>query len=206
MKTDVLTLDAKKAGTIDLDDAVFGLPERADILHRVVVWQLAKRRAGTQMVKQRSEISGTSKKWGRQKGSGGARHGNRKANIFRGGGKAHGARPRSYEHSLPKKVRRLGLKTALSTKQAGGNLIVIDELTAKDAKTKAIGATLDKLGLGTALFVDGAGVDENFKRAIANLPGLDVLPVDGANVYDILRRDKLVLTKAAVEGLVERLK
>jgi len=206
MKADVLTLDAKKAGSIDLDEGIFGLPERSDILHRVVVWQLAKRRAGTQMVKGRSEVSGTSKKWGRQKGSGGARHGNRKANIFRGGGKAHGARPRSYEQGLPKKVRALGLKTALSAKQALGNLIVIEDLSIKDAKTKAISEKLAKLGLGTALFVDGASVDENFKRAVSNLPGLDVLPVQGANVYDILRRDKLVLTKAAVEGLVERLK
>ncbi len=206
MKTDVLTLDAKKAGTIDLDDGVFGLPERADILQRVVVWQLARRRAGTQSVKGRSEVTGTTKKWGKQKGGGTARHGSRKANIFRGGGKAHAAQPRSYEHNLTKKVRRLGLKTALSSKQAIGNLIVIEDLALKDAKTKAVGEALAKLGVTSALFVDGAEVNQNFKRAVANLPNLDVLPVQGANVYDILRRDKLVLTKAAVEGLMERLK
>ncbi|RMF12676.1 MAG: 50S ribosomal protein L4 [Alphaproteobacteria bacterium] len=206
MKTDVLTLDAKKAGSIELDEGIFGLPERADILQRVVVWQLAKRRAGTQKVKGRSEVSGTTKKWGRQKGGGTARHGNRKANIFRGGGKAHGPRPRSYEQGLPKKVRRLGLKTALSAKQADGNLIVVDDLAIKEPKTKVLSEKLAKLGLTSALFVDGAAVNENFKRAVVNLPNLDVLPVQGANVYDILRREKLVLTKAAVESLVERLK
>lgn len=206
MKADVLTLDAKKAGTIDLDEAVFGLPERADILHRVVVWQLAKRRAGTHKALERNEVSGTSKKWGKQKGGGSARHGNRKAPLFRGGGKAHGPRPRSYEFSLPKKIRSLGLKTALSAKQAGGNLIVLEDLAFAEAKAKAMSAKMTKLGLTSALFVDGASVDENFKRAVSNLPHLDVLPVQGANVYDILRRDKLVLTKAAVEGLQERLK
>ena len=206
MKADVLTLDAGKAGTIDLDEGLFGLPERADILSRVVVWQLAKRRAGTQSVKQRTQVSGTSKKWGRQKGGGSARHGNRKAGLFRGGGKVHGAQPRSYEHSLPKKVRALGLKTALSTKCSIGKLVVIDDIALTDAKTKDLAAKLAKLGLTSALFIDGAEVNRNFKLAVGNIPQIDVLPVQGANVYDILRRDTLVLTKAAVEGLSERLK
>lgn len=206
MKADVLTLGAKKAGSIELDEAIFGLPAREDILHRVVNWQLAKRRAGTHAVKFRSSIAGTTKKWYRQKGTGNARHGNRKSNLFRGGGRAFGPIPRDHGFSLPKKVRKLGLKTALSVKQAGGKLIVVEDAVLKDPKTKAAQEVLDKLGLSNALFIDGAEVDANFRQAIANIPQVDVLPTQGANVYDILRRDVLVLTKSAVEKLGERLK
>ncbi len=206
MKTNVLTLDAKKAGDIDLDEAVFGVEARADILHRVVNWQLAKRRAGTHAVKFRSDIARTSKRHGRQKGGGTARHGSRRSNIFVGGGRAFGPIPRDHGHDLPKRVRRLGLKTALSTKQAEGKLIVVEAAELKEGKTKELVAKLDKLGLSNALFVDGAEVNTNFLRAIANIPNVDVLPTQGANVYDILRRDTLVLTKAGVAALEERLK
>lgn len=206
MKLDILTLDNKKNGAIDLDEAVFGLTPRADILHRVVNWQLAKRRAGTHAVKFRSDISRTGKKWGRQKGGGGARHGSRRSNIWIGGGRAFGPIPRDHGHDLPKKVRKLGLKTALSAKQADGKLIVIDDAALEDAKTKLLIEKLGKLGLENALFIDGAEVNENFKRAVQNVPNVDVLPSQGANVYDIIRRDTLVLTKAAVEKLEERLK
>ncbi|WP_262691193.1 50S ribosomal protein L4 [Kordiimonas aestuarii] len=206
MKTDVLTLDAKKAGDIDLDDAIFGVTARADILHRVVNWQLAKRRAGTHAVKFRSEIARTGKKFGKQKGGGGARHGDRRSNIFIGGGRAFGPIPRDHGFDLPKKVRKLGLKSALSAKAADGKLIIVDVAELKDGKTKELSAKLEKLGLANALFVDGAEVNENFKRAVSNIPNVDVLPSQGANVYDILRRDTLVLTKAAVAKLEERLK
>ena len=205
MKTDVLTLAGKKADAIDLDETIFGLEPRADILHRCVVYQLAKRQQGTHHAKERNEVSATTKKFGRQKGGGGARHGNRAAPIFRGGGKAHGPRVRSHAISLPKKVRRLALKHALSSKQAAGELIVLDEAKMKDAKTKAVAEAFAKLKISKALIVD-AEVDENFGLAARNLEGVNVLPVVGANVYDILRADKLVLTKAAVEGLEARLK
>jgi large subunit ribosomal protein L4 len=206
MKAKVLTLDAKDAGTIDLDEGLFGLPERPDILNRVVLWQLANRRAGTHKTKTRAEVSGTTKKFVRQKGSGGARHGNRKVNQFRGGGTAFGPVVRTHEQNLPKKIRVLGLKTALSAKQAAGKLFILDEAVMKDAKTKVLAGMLSKLGLTSALVVDGASVDTNFMRAVSNVPLFDVIPVQGANVYDILRRDTLVLTKAGVAGLVERLK
>ncbi len=206
MKAQVTTLDAKKAGDIDLDDGVFGLPERADILQRVVVWQLAKRRAGTHKVQSRGEVTGTTKRIGRQKGGGTARHGSGKVSQFRGGARAFGPVVRSHATSLPKKIRALGLKTALSSKAASGDLVVIENAELKAGKTKDLIAKLDKLGATNALFIDGAEVNENFKLAIGNIPHVDVLPTQGANVYDILRRDKLVLTKAAVEGLMERLK
>ncbi|RME64996.1 MAG: 50S ribosomal protein L4 [Alphaproteobacteria bacterium] len=206
MKAEVKTLDAGKAGSIELSDAVFGVPVRADILHRVVNWQLAKRRAFARAAKERSDVAGTGKKWGRQKGSGRARHGDRQAPIFVGGGKAHGPRARSFAYDLPKKVRALGLKNALSAKQAAGQLIILDSAALEEAKTKALKAKLDKLGLRSALVIDGAQVDANFKRAAANIPLIDVLPAIGANVYDILRRDVLVLTKAAVDALEARLK
>ena len=206
MKAEVKTLDAGKAGDIELDDAIFGLQVRADVLHRVVNWQLAKRRAVARAAKERSDVVGTGKKFGRQKGGGRARHGNRKAPIFIGGGKAHGPRARSFEHSLPKKVRALGLKSALSAKQAAGQLLVLDVAALDQAKTKALKAKLDKLGLRSALVIDGTAVDVNFKRAAANIPLIDVLPAIGANVYDILRRDILVLTKAAIGELEARLK
>lgn len=206
MKAQVTTLDAKKAGDIDLDDGVFGLPERADILQRVVVWQLAKRRAGTHKVQSRGEVTGTTKRIGKQKGGGTARHGSGKVSQFRGGARAFGPVVRSHASGLPKKIRALGLKTALSAKAASGDLVVIENADLKAGKTKDLIAKLDKLGATNALFIDGAEVNENFKLAIGNIPNVDVLPIAGANVYDILRRDKLVLTKAAVEGLMERLK
>lgn len=205
MKADVLSMDDKKAGSIDLDDAIFGLEPRADILHRCVVYQLAKRQQGTHKSKPRNEVKATSKKWGRQKGGGTARHGNRAAPQFRGGGTAHGPRPRSHAIDLPKKVRRLALKHALSSKLATGSLIVIDEAKLGDAKTKSVIEAFAKLNIANALIVD-ASVDENFGLAARNVPGIDILPVIGANVYDILRKDKLILTRAAVEGLEARLK
>ncbi len=206
MKTNVLTLDAKKAGDIDLDEAIFGVTARADILHRVVNWQLAKRRAGTHAVQFRSDVSRTGARFGRQKGGGTARHGARSANIFVGGGRAFGPIPRDHGYSLPKKIRKLGLKSALSAKQASGKIIVVDAAELKDGKTQELQAKLEKLGLTNALFLDGAEVNENFLRAAQNIPNVDVLPTQGANVYDILRRDTLVLTKAAVAQLGERLK
>jgi large subunit ribosomal protein L4 len=205
MKADVLSIGNKKAGSIDLDDAIFGLEPRADILHRCVVYQLAKRQQGTHKSKPRNEVKATGKKWGRQKGGGTARHGNRAAPQFRGGGTAHGPRPRSHAIDLPKKVRRLALKHALSSKLATGSLIVIDEAKLGDAKTKSVIEAFAKLNIVNALIVD-ALVDENFGLAARNVPGVDILPVIGANVYDILRKDKLVLTRAAVEGLEARLK
>jgi len=205
MKTDVLKLDASKAGSVDLDDAIFGLEPRKDILHRCVVWQLAKRQQGTHKAKERNEVSRTGKKWGRQKGGGGARHGDRNAPIFVGGGKAHGPRVRSHAIDLPKKVRRLALKHALSAKQAEGTLVIIDEAKMADAKTKAVAEAFAKLDIANSLIVD-ADIDEKFGLAARNLPGVNMIPVVGANVYDILRAKKLVLTKAAVEGLEARLK
>ena len=206
MKADVTTLDAKSAGTLELSDAIFGLPPRADLLQRAVVWQLAGRRSGQHATKTRSEIVGTTKKMYRQKGTGGARHGNRKVPQFRGGGKAMGPVDRDHSIKLPKKVRALALKCALSSKQADGNLIVLDAAVLKEPKTAALAKSLKKLGCASALFIDGDAIDANFARAAANIPGIDVLPSQGANVYDILRRDKLVLTKAAVEKLEARLK
>ncbi len=205
MKTDVLSMGNKKAGSIDLDDAIFGLEPRADILHRCVVYQLAKRQQGTHKSKPRNEVKATSKKFGNQKGGGGARHGNRAAPQFRGGGTAHGPRPRSHAIDLPKKVRRLAMKHALSSKLADGSLIIIDEAKLTEAKTKSVIDAFLKLNIANALIIDMA-IDENFGLAARNLPGIDLLPVMGANVYDILRKDKLVLTKAAVEGLEARLK
>ena len=205
MQCEVVSLDNKKAGQIDLDEAVFGAPVRADILHRCVVYQLAKRQAGTHKTKERNEVRMTSKKFGRQKGGGGARHGNRAAPQFRGGGKAHGPRARSHAVGLPKRVRRLALKHALSSKQATGDLVIIEDAKLDEAKTRTVIAAFKGLNLDNALIVD-AEVDENFGLAARNVPGVDVLPVVGANVYDILRKDKLVLTKSAVEGLEARLK
>jgi large subunit ribosomal protein L4 len=204
MQVDVINLDADKAGTVDLRDDVFGLEPRADIMHRYVIWQMAKRQQGTHKAKERGEVAGTTKKFVRQKGSGGARHGNRKAPQFVGGGKAHGPRVRSHAHDLPKKVRRLALRHALSAKQDAQELIVIDEARLDDPKTKALVEKFGKMGVKSALIVD-ASVDEGFARAARNIPNVDVLPVIGANVYDILRREKLILTRAAVDGLVARL-
>ena len=206
MKLDVISLAGKKAGSIDLDDAIYGLEPRADILNRMERYQLAKRQAGTHKVKNRAEISRTGKKFGRQKGSGGARHGSRRAGIFVGGGRAFGPHPRSHAHDLPKKVRALALKHALSAKARDGKLVVVDSVEMKDAKTRAVIDHLATLNISTALFIDGATVTEGFARATRNVPGIDVLPVQGINVYDILRRDSLVLTKAAVEALEARFK
>lgn len=207
MKVKVLTLDNKAAGDIDLSDDIFGQAPRKDILARMVNYQLAKRRAGTHKSQGRAEVTGSSAKIYRQKGTGRARQGNGKAPQFRGGGKAFGPVVRDHAHSLNKKVRKLALKHALSAKQADGKLIVIDDAAAKEPKTKAVKAQLSGLGLDAgALIVGGVELDQNFALAARNLPKVDVLPTQGANVYDILRRDTLVLTKAAVEGLEARLK
>lgn len=206
MKADVTTLDAKKAGTVDLSDDVFGLDPRADLLHRMVRYQLAKRRAGNSASKDRSEINATTAKMYRQKGTGRARHGSKKAPIFRGGGKAFGPKPRSFAHGLPKKVRALALKHALSAKAKTDELVVIDSCELKDGKTKALKSRFAKLGFVSALIIDGATVEDGFARAARNIPRVDVLPVQGINVYDILRHDKLVLTKAALEALEARFK
>jgi len=206
MKQDIISIDNKKVGTIDLDETVFGLDARADILARAVNWQLAKRRAGTHKVKARGEVNGSTRKIVRQKGSGGARHGNSKAPQLRGGGVAHGPVPRSHEHNLTKKVRKLALKTALSVKQSEGKLVVLDTAKMKGPKTAELAKHLVELGWTSTLVIDGAEVDANFMLAAGNIAHLDVLPSQGANVYDILRRDMLVLTKDGVDRLVERLK
>jgi large subunit ribosomal protein L4 len=205
MKLNVKTLDGAEAGEIELADAIFGLPVRADLLQRCVVWQLAKRRAGTHKAKIRSEVKATSKKMWAQKGTGRARHGNEAAPQFRGGGKAFGPVVRSHEIDLPKKVRKLALKTALSAKAAEGKLVVLENAMVAEAKTGKLVATLKNLGIKSALFIDGPIVGENFARAARNIPLVDVLPQQGANVYDILRRDTLVLTRDAVKHLEERL-
>ena len=206
MKCAVTTLDNKKSGDIDLDDAIFGLPVRADLLSRMVNWQLAKRRAGTHKVKGRSEVSGSTRKQYRQKGTGRSRIGAGDVSQYRGGGRAFGPVVRKHEHGLPKKVRKLALKTALSAKAADGKLVVLDAAKLGDSKTKDLATKLGKLGWSSALLIDGEAVDQGLKRAAKNLPGIDVLPQIGANVHDILRRDTLVLTKDAVQALEARLK
>jgi large subunit ribosomal protein L4 len=206
MKADVQTLEAKKAGTVDLADHIFGLEPRADILHRMVQWQLAKRQAGTHKSKGRSEINRTKKKVYKQKGTGNARHGSRRPGIFIGGGKAFGPVVRSHAIDLPKRIRALALRHALSSKAKASEIIVIDKTEVKDAKTKVLREQFSKLGLQNALVIDGAEVNRNFALAARGLINIDVLPVQGINVYDILRRRKLVLTKAAVEALEARFK
>ncbi|GAB2183038.1 50S ribosomal protein L4 [Roseibium sp. FZY0029] len=206
MELQVKTLEGGAAGSITVSDEIFGLEPRTDLIHRVVRWQLAKRQAGTHKALGRSEVSGTTKKFVRQKGSGGARHGNKKAPQFRGGGKAFGPIVRDHSHDLPKKVRALGLKHALSAKAKTDSIVVVEDAKAAEAKTKALKAQLSKLGLTSALIIDGAEVDANFALASRNIPHLDVLPVQGINVYDILRANTLVLTKAAVSALEERFK
>ena len=205
-KIPVRNLDNQEVGDIELDDAVFGLPVRRDILARVVNWQLAKRRSGTHKTKGISEIQGTTKKPYKQKGTGRARQGSLRSPQFRGGAVIFGPVVRGHEFSLQKKVRRLGLKTALSAKLGEGKLVVIDAARAGEPKTKALRARLEVLGWDSVLIIDGRSVDENFARAARNLPRVDVLPQQGANVYDILRRDMLVLTREAVEQLEARLK
>lgn len=206
MKAKVVDLSNAETGEIELSEAVFGLPERKDILARVVNWQLAKRRAGTHSTKGISDISGTTAKPFRQKGTGRARQGSLRSTQFRKGQVAHGPKPRDHGFGLQKKVRKLGLKTALSLKVAGGALIVLEDVKLDSAKTKDLRAKFEALGLTSALIVGGAEIDVNFARAAANIPLIDVLPQQGANVYDILRRDQLVLTRAAVEALEARLK
>ena len=206
MKLDVIKLEGAKAGSIDLSDDIFGLEPRADILHRVVRWQRAKAQAGTHSVLTKSEVSYSTKKIYRQKGTGGARHGSRKAPIFRHGGVYKGPTPRSHAHDLPKKFRALGLKHALSAKAGSGQLVILDSLEMKEAKTKILAKAAKELGWKRVLIIDGAEIDQNFARAAANIEGIDVLPSMGANVYDILKRDMLVLTKAGVEALEARLK
>ncbi len=206
MKLDVVSLDNKKSGSIDLDETVFGLEARGDLLARAVKWQLAKRRSGNHQVKGRSDVSATGTKPFRQKGTGRARQGTRVAPQMRGGGIVFGPHVRDHGHDLPKKVRKLALKTALSAKQAEGKLVILDEAKLKAPKTADLVKKLAALGWGKTLIIDGEAVDENFARAARNIVGIDVLPSVGANVYDILRRDTLVLTKGAVDKLVERLK
>ena len=205
MKVKVQTLDAKAGGDINLDDAIFGVEPRADILHRVVTWQLEKRRGTARAARERSEVAPTGKKFGRQKGGGTARHGDRRAPIFVGGGKAHGPRVRDFNPSLNKKIRTLGLKMALSAKAMGGQLVVIDNLDLKDGKTRELREKLDGLGFGkTALVMDGDALNVGFARASSNLNSVNLMPAVGANVYDIMRHETLVLTRAAVEKLEAR--
>ena len=205
MKMDVINFEGKTVGSVELPTEVFGVDVRKDVLHRVVNWQLAKSRAGTAKSKTRAEVSRTGAKLFRQKGTGNARHGSRRTNIFVGGGTAFGPSPRSFAFSLPKKVRDLGLKVALSAKAADSKLVVLDEAKLKTHKTKDLAVTLGKLGLERALFIVDAN-DKNFELAARNLPHVKVLPTAGANVYDILRADKLVVTKTAVPMLEARVK
>ena len=205
MKVKVQTLDAKAGGDIQLDDEVFGVEPRADILHRVVTWQLINRRAPARAARERSDVARTGKKFGRQKGGGTARHGDRRAPIFVGGGKAHGPRVRDFDPSLNKKVRALGLKMALSAKAKAGNLVVLDNLDMKEAKTAALKAQIAKLGFGkNALVIDGDALNVGFAHASSNLGSINLMPAVGANVYDILNHETLVLTRAAVEQLEGR--
>ena len=206
MKASVTTLEASAAGEIDLSDAIFGLEPRPDILHRMVRYQMLKRMAGTHHAQDRSEVTVTGKKMYRQKGTGGARHGDKSVPQWRGGGKAFGPKPRSHAVDLPKKVRALALRHALSAKARSGDIVVLEKASSKDGKTGALKQKLARLELGNALIIDGAQLEPEFARAARNIPNIDVLPVQGINVYDILRRRKLVLTKAAVEALEARFK
>jgi len=206
MEYNVKTLEGKDAGKVSLSDEIFGLDPREDILARMVRWQLAKKQQGTHQTKTRAEISRTGKKMYKQKGTGRARHHSARAPQFRGGGRAHGPVVRSHAHDLPKKIRALALRHALSAKLKSEDVIIVDNLVASEAKTKILVGAFSDLGLTNALFIGGAELDANFKLAAQNIPNIDVLPVQGINVYDILRRKKLVLSKAAVEALEERFK
>ena len=207
MKLDVIKLDGGKGGSIELADDIFGIEEiRADILQRCVTWQLAKRRAGTHKIQVRNEVSRTGKKMYKQKGTGGARHGSQRANLFRGGGRSFGPVVRSHAIDLPKKVRVLALRHALSAKAKDGGIVLIEDAKVAEIKTKALKGHFAKLGLANALIVDGAEVDNGFRLATRNIPNIDVLPIHGINVYDILRRNTLVLTRAALDALEARLK
>ena len=206
MELKVTTLDGKAAGSVELSDAIFGLDPRADLIQRCVNWQLAKRQRGTHKVKNRAEIWRTGKKMYRQKGTGSARHGSARVNLFRGGGRSFGPVVRSHAIDLPKKVRALALRHALSAKAKDGGIIVLDNATVDAGKTKGLRDRFEKLGLSNALIIDGAEVNANFRLAARNIPNIDVLPVQGINVYDILRRHTLVLTKAALDALEARFK
>ena len=206
MELKITTLAGEAAGSVNVSDEIFGLEPRADIIQRCVKWQLAKRQRGTHKVKNRAEIARTGKTIYRQKGTGGARHGSARANLFRGGGRSFGPVVRSHAIDLPKKVRALALKHALSSKAKDGGIIVLDKAAVNEGKTKALKAVFEKLGLANALIIDGAEVDANFRLAARNIPNVDVLPIQGINVYDILRRQKLVLTRAAVDALEARFK
>jgi len=205
MKLDVINLDGGKAGSVDLDDAIFGIADiRGDILQRVVTWQLAKRRSGNHKIQVRNEVSRTGKKMYKQKGTGGARHGSRRAAQFVGGAKAHGPVVRSHAFDLPKKIRAMALRHALSSKAKSGSIVVLDSAVLTDPKTAALRANFEKMGLKNALVIAGPEVDGNFKLAARNIPNIDVLPNAGLNVYDVLRRHTLVLTKDAVEAISAR--
>jgi len=204
MQANIINLDAGSAGTIELKDTIFGLEPRKDLLQRMVRYQLLKRMAGTHNTKDRSQINATGRKFVRQKGSGGARHSSRKAPQFRGGGKAFGPKPRSHAIDMPKKVRALALRHAISAKAKAGALVILDEAKSVDGKTKALKDQFSKLEWTNALIIAGSEIDPLFARAARNIPMIDVLPIHGLNVYDILRRNKLVLTKAAVEALEQR--
>ena len=206
MRADVTTLDAASAGAVELSDAIFNLEPRPDILHRMVRWQQLKRMAGTHHAQDRSEVNVTGKKMFKQKGTGGARHGDKSVPQWRGGGKAFGPKPRSHAIGMTKKVRALALRHALSSKAKAGELVVLDRAVEPEGKTKTLKARFEKLGLTNALFIDGSELDDGFARAARNIPNNDVLPIEGINVYDILRRKKLVLTKAAVDALEARFK
>jgi large subunit ribosomal protein L4 len=206
MEFKIKTLAGEDAGSVTVADSIFGLEPRSDILQRCVNWQLAKRQAGTHAVKNRAEITRTGKKIYRQKGTGGARHGSARANLFRGGGRSFGPLVRSHAIGLPKKVRALALKHALSAKVKDGDVIVIDKAIIADLKTKSLKTHFGNLGLTNALIIDGAQIENNFRLAARNIPNVDVLPVQGINVYDIMRRTKLVLTKAALDALEARFK
>jgi large subunit ribosomal protein L4 len=206
MELKVTTLDGQQSGSVTVSDAIFGLEPRTDLIQRCVVWQLAKRQRGTHEVKNRAEINRTGKKMYRQKGTGSARHGSARVNLFRGGGRSFGPHTRSHEIGLPKKVRALALKHALSAKAKDDGIVIIDALSLKEAKTKALRSQFAKLGLSNALIIDGAEVAADVRMAARNLPNIDVLPVAGINVYDVLRRHKLVLTRAAVDALEARFK
>ena len=206
MELKMLSLDGAEAGDVTLNKEIFGLKPRADLIHRCIVWQLAKRRAGTHAVKNRADIARTGKKLAAQKGTGGARHGSHRVNLFRGGGRSFGPVVRSHEIGLPKKVRSLALRHALSAKAKDGGIVVLNEAKLQEGKTKILTERFAKLDIINALIIDGAEIDTNFRNAARNIPNVDVLPVAGINVYDILRHGKLVLTKAALDALEARFK
>jgi large subunit ribosomal protein L4 len=206
MELKITTLDGKEAGKVKLSDEIFGLEPRQDLIQRCVNWQLAKRQRGTHDVKNKAEIWRTGKKMYKQKGTGSARHGSARINLFRGGGRSFGPTPRSHAHDLPKKVRALALRHALSAKAKDGGIVVVDAVTVKDSKTKALRERFAKLGFENALIIGGAEIENNFKLAARGIPNVDVLPIQGINVYDILRRHTLVLSKDAIDALEARFK